>query len=260
MAKFPAMPLWTDAYLADCGHLDDAETGRYLMILIQLWRAPRQRFPNDDAWLARKFRRSVEDVKTQLRPLIIEFCRCTGNSISQDRLSREFAYVSEKSKKQSVRSKVRWDKEKGVSHGNAPTPTPTPTPHKERETSVSPKKATRIPSDWLVSEALREWSIGQGLSQEEITLEAEQFRDHWRAATKNATSPDWPAKWRTWVRNTVKWNKPQRTNRNEKSSRTARLIQMASGQDERAENEPGRVHGDGPDFDPPTGLLSAQCR
>ncbi len=171
MAKFPAMPLWTDAYLADCGHLDDPETGRYLMILILLWRAPKQRFPNDDVWLARKFRRSVEDVKTQIRPLISEFCLCSGNWITQDRLSREFAYVSEKSKKQSDRAKSRWNKEKDVcqgdadahnaendpasvpdntlktkikqpSRGNAPTPTPTPLKEeKERATDVAPKKS-----------------------------------------------------------------------------------------------------------------------
>ncbi len=126
MAEFPAMPLWTDAYLADCGHLDDAETGRYLMILILLWRAPKQRFPNDDGWLARKFRRTEDAVRLQLRPLIAEFCLCSGNWITQDRLTREFAYVKSKSKKQSARAKARWDNEKHSCRGYAPTPTPTP--------------------------------------------------------------------------------------------------------------------------------------
>lgn len=83
MAQLPAMPLFTDAYLADCDHLTDAEHGRYLLMLIHMWRAPNQRFPNDDAWLARKFRRSVEDVRGELRPLIQEFFRCDGNWISQ---------------------------------------------------------------------------------------------------------------------------------------------------------------------------------
>ena len=133
------MPLWTDAYLADCGHLDDAETGRYLMMLIHLWRAPNQRFPNDDEWLARKFRRSVEDVNSQLRPLILEFCHSTGNWIIQPRLSREFAYVLSKSKKQSARAKSRWTKEKDLSHGNAPTPTPTP------QVKMDSKESTKKP-------------------------------------------------------------------------------------------------------------------
>ena len=116
MAKFPAMPLWTDAYLADCGHLDDAEAGRYLMMLIHLWRAPRQRFPNDDVWLARKFRRSIDDVQSQIRPLISEFCTTDGNWISQTRLKREFSFVLAQSEAQSVRAKARWVKEKEVPH------------------------------------------------------------------------------------------------------------------------------------------------
>ena len=137
MAEFPAMPLWTDAYLADCGHLDDAETGRYLMILIQLWRAPRQRFPNNDAWLARKFRRTEDAVRMQIRPLISEFCRCSGNWITQDRLCREYDYVRSKSKKQSARAKSRWDNEKLESRGYAPTPTPTPTRARTRDAPVT---------------------------------------------------------------------------------------------------------------------------
>ena len=73
MADLPAIPLWTDAYLADCGHLGDAEHGRYLLILMHLWRAPKQRFPNDDDWLARKFGRSADSVRSEIRPLIEEF-------------------------------------------------------------------------------------------------------------------------------------------------------------------------------------------
>jgi len=144
MAEFPAMPLWTDAYLADCGHLDDAEHGRYFLIMVHLWRSPKQRFPNDDLWLARKFRRSVDAVKTQIRPLINEFCLCDGNWIYQKRVTKEFAYVSSHSEKQRARAKLRWDKEKDICHGNAASgnaPTPTPTPHIKRDTSVSPKKS-----------------------------------------------------------------------------------------------------------------------
>src|SRR4051812_21801143 len=59
MAEFPALPLWTDAYLADCGHLSDAEHGRYFLLLMAMWRAPECRLPNDNDWLARRFRRSV---------------------------------------------------------------------------------------------------------------------------------------------------------------------------------------------------------
>jgi uncharacterized protein YdaU (DUF1376 family) len=136
MADYPALPLWTDAYLADCGHLDDAEHGRYLLILMAMWRAPGQRLPNDDEWLARKFKRSVERVKSELRPLIAEFCFSDGNWIKQKRLEKEFKYVKKQADQRSVAAKARWNKEKknagahtdAPSARNAPTPTPTPTP------------------------------------------------------------------------------------------------------------------------------------
>src|SRR6202007_188067 len=108
----------------------DAEHGRYLRILMLMWRSPDCRIPNDDQWLARKFSRPVEQVVAELRPLIVEFCQCDGNWITQKRLLKEMAFVTRTSKKQSARSKSRWEKEKSGSRGNAtpgiaPTPTPT---------------------------------------------------------------------------------------------------------------------------------------
>lgn len=119
MAEFPALPLFVDAYMLDCGHLTDAEHGRYLQILMQLWIAPQQRLPNDDEWLARKFRRTPEEVRRDLRPLCSEFCQVSGNWITQKRLSKVFEHVKATSKKQSDRAKARWYKDKDVSHGNA---------------------------------------------------------------------------------------------------------------------------------------------
>ena len=150
------MPLWTDAYLADCGHLDDAETGRYLLMLIHLWRAPRQRFPNDDAWLARKFRRSIEDVQSQIRPLITEFCSTDGNWVWQNRLAKEFKYLADKRRQQSDRAKVRWSKDKESCHarnaasGNAlSTPTPT-TKEEKKEKRIDKSIPKKYPRDALI--------------------------------------------------------------------------------------------------------------
>ena len=144
MAEYPALPLWTDAYLGDTWHLSDAEHGRYFLMLMVMWRAPGQRFPNDDEWIARKFRRSVEDVQKELRPLIAEFFDCDGNWITQKRLKREWNHVDKTSKKRSASAKRRWNKDKSGTDAyangvqktesvhsvcKAPTPTPTPTPN-----------------------------------------------------------------------------------------------------------------------------------
>jgi len=125
------MPLWTDALMADCGHLSDQDFGLYIKLLVALWRAPDQRLPNDDQWLAHRFARSVEAVRKELRPLISEFCRCDGNWIRQNRVDREFDYVRKRSYANSVRAKARWNKEKkdaGAMH---------PHPHHESLSSSS---------------------------------------------------------------------------------------------------------------------------
>ena len=40
MATFPALPLWTDAYLSDTDHLTFEEHGVYLRLLMMIWRNP----------------------------------------------------------------------------------------------------------------------------------------------------------------------------------------------------------------------------
>lgn len=172
MAELPFFPLAIDAYLADCSHLEDAEHGRYLLILMELWRAPRQRLPNDDAWLARRFRRSVERVQTELRPLIAEFCQCDGNWITQKRLSKEHARARGVTKQRSDAAKSLWRKKKAESErisgedtarihsADEPTPTPTPTPTKKER---SPTENGAEPPDTasIVFGQGREWLVRQ---------------------------------------------------------------------------------------------------
>lgn len=127
------MPLWTDAYLADTRHLSDAEHGRYLLMLMEMWRSPGCRFPNDRAWLVRRFRRDPETFARDIQPLLDEFFSTDGNWITQKRLKREWERLRGSSQKQSARAKSRWDKEKGSSRGNASAamPYPQPQPYKK---------------------------------------------------------------------------------------------------------------------------------
>lgn len=140
MAEFPALPLWTDAYLADTGHLSVTEHGMYFLMLVQLWRAPKQRLPNDDAWLGRKFGRSVEVFVSEWKPIMQEFMQTDGNWWTQKRLSAEFAYVQQLSAKRSDAAKSMWEKKKAscISISPAYAPTPTPTPIKKDTLSAVP--------------------------------------------------------------------------------------------------------------------------
>jgi len=146
MAQHPAMPLWTDALLADCGHLPDADFGLYLKLLIVMWRSPGQRLPNNNEWLARRFDRSIERVESELRPLVVEFCQSDGNWITQKRLSAEFSFVTKQRRQKIVAAKARWKKEKGDAGASEPhmphthTHTHTKSIHTETPTDTDPAR------------------------------------------------------------------------------------------------------------------------
>jgi len=156
MALFPSLPLYTDAIVADCVHLSDAEFGLYMRILIQTWRNPGCRIPADSIWLARKFQR---DYETAILPILEEFFSSTGNWWSQKRLSEQFNYVEDKRKKQTVRANTRWNKEKDLFHGNAGkhaggnAPKPKPI---LKEKNLTKKEEINLP-DWMPLELWNAW-------------------------------------------------------------------------------------------------------
>ena len=112
MSEFPAIPFWTDAYNNDCGHLTDAEHGRYLLLIMLVWKSPQRRIPNDPEWIGRKLRRSAAECQSQIMPLVKEFCQTNGNWITQKRITKEWNFLENRSKKQSDSAKSRWQKEK----------------------------------------------------------------------------------------------------------------------------------------------------
>ena len=131
MAEFPALPLWTDAYLADTGHLTFEEHGLYLNLIILMWRSPECRIPNDDGWLERRFPSHAN----ALRSLCQEFCIMDADWIWQKRLQKEWRWCKDKKLKNKQAAEARWSKSLDKNHAdvsstqcerNAPIPTPTP--------------------------------------------------------------------------------------------------------------------------------------
>lgn len=157
MAEFPALPLWTDAYLADTRHLSLREHGAYLLLMMEAWRRPRCALPDDDALLARLTCSTPEEWK-EIKASVMAFWTfdARASEWTQKRLSKEHTYVRDKRRKNRDAAKSRWNKTK---NDNAPAsaaqsernaPTPTPTPKKERDAKASPKKT---PAD-VLSEVL----------------------------------------------------------------------------------------------------------
>lgn len=107
MAEFPALPLWTDAYLGDTNHLNVTEHGAYLLLLITLWRSKTQELPDDNRLLARYARCTTQQWE-KLRPILEPFFVIENGLWIQGRLSDEWASVKKNSRRQSDKAKSRW--------------------------------------------------------------------------------------------------------------------------------------------------------
>ncbi len=95
MAAFPAMPLFTDAYLADTRHLTTEEHGAYLLLLMCTWRSRGCVLADNDKALARitgltpaRWRR--------MRPVIEAFFELEEGMWRQGKLTSVYADVSKR--------------------------------------------------------------------------------------------------------------------------------------------------------------------
>lgn len=135
MAEYPAMPLFTDAFIGDTLHLNSAQVGAYMLMLMTAWRSPDCSLPNDDVYLARITRM---DKRTWLnnKKVLLEFWQVTEDAkLFQKRLGDERIYVEEKRNNNSKAGKASALKRKNRGSTSVqknanknPTPTPTPTP------------------------------------------------------------------------------------------------------------------------------------
>lgn len=107
----------------------------------------------------------------------------------------------------SVKGQSKGEPTPSVKGCPTPTPSPTPTPHSllpspaAQEPAKARKRATRIPSDFEPSPAVRA-DMASKRPEVDLELETEKFRDFWAAKPgKDGTKLDWDATWRNWIRN-----------------------------------------------------------
>lgn len=93
MAEFPAMPFYTDAYLADTRHLTTEEHGAYLLLLMCAWRSKGCQLKDDDRQLARIVGISSARWK-RLRTVLSEFFVISGGYWRQKKLVATHAAVA----------------------------------------------------------------------------------------------------------------------------------------------------------------------
>jgi len=220
MSAYPSLPLFTDAFIADTGHLSAQETGAYLMLMMVAWRSPDCRLADDDDRLARWAR---VDRRTWLRikPTIMEFWTLEAGFWSQKRLSKEREFVSKRAEvnrkngEQGGRPKSLKNNDLPnpagsvrVSETKAPNPSPNPTedsPSVPKGTSVpKPSKGTErgsfIATDWEPSDADTAFALAELGSDAATAREREKFRNFWFSKSgADGRKRDWSATWRNWV-------------------------------------------------------------
>jgi len=158
MADFPALPLFTDAYLADTRHLSTEEHGAYLLLLMCAWRRPDCDLPDDEAILARMVGVTVRRWRA-IAPTVMAFwSKSPSGNLVQKRLTKERVWVHNDVERKSRLGKqganAKWLKthETGLPAASArhyqndavamaPTPTPTPTPTSNSSPSSVPPAA-----------------------------------------------------------------------------------------------------------------------
>jgi uncharacterized protein YdaU (DUF1376 family) len=145
MAEFPALPTFTDAIIADTAHLNNEEFGAYYRLLMFAWRTKDCSLPDDDRRFSTMLGVTLTRWRKTLRPVVSEFWQVSDGKWKQKRLTKERAFVTEKSKKAKKSADTRWrDKSlennetenadasakhndqqgSSICSGDAPTPTP----------------------------------------------------------------------------------------------------------------------------------------
>lgn len=174
MAEFPAMPLFTDAYMADTRHLTAAQHGAYLLLLMTAWRMPDCKLPNDDVFLSRCAAMNLRTWKAN-KDVVMAFWKLDDEQkFTQSRLLDERKFVDDKRSKNSDAGKAsalkrlnRGSTSVQPKLNQTSTPTPTPTPH--------PHPTTLIPIKTLLNSRAREPS-GDGVlkNQKDVGVDKEK--------------------------------------------------------------------------------------
>ena len=74
------------------------------------------------------------------------------------------------------------------------------------------KRATRLPSDWAISQDLCDWAVDQGYSPPFVMAENAKFIDYWNGIPgQKGTKLDWPGTWRNWIRRAAENHRPNRS-------------------------------------------------
>jgi uncharacterized protein YdaU (DUF1376 family) len=190
----PWMPLYVADYRADTAHLNAAQHGAYLLLIMHYWSTGG--LPADDAPLARIACMTPTEWR-KARSIIAAFF---ADGWRHKRIDAELARAAEISSKRRASAEQRHSKSNAIAdqldtHARATSPSQSQ-PQKKEPSLRSGRAARGTPfpdGEWLTTED-QEYAASRGLN---TAGEFEKFRDH--ALAKGRLAKDWHAAWRSWV-------------------------------------------------------------
>lgn len=219
MSQFPVLPIFTDAFLADTGHLNAQETGAYFLLIMIAWRSPDCRLPDDDAKLARWARLDMRTWRRLKNAIMGEFWTLNDGFWTQKRLSKEREIVSKRAEVARDNGKL-GGRPKSLENNETGNPVGSPSlTQKKAPISISTYK-NKEDSSSLRSEPREErnpepnrkttkrtacrpdfWPNDNGQRRAadlgiDISEEVRRFVDYHTG--KGSLMADWQAAWRTW--------------------------------------------------------------
>lgn len=222
------MPLHITDYLADTGHLNAAEHGAYLMLIMHYWQ--NGSLPEDERLLARLARMSKDEWADSRDVLAMLF----GPNWTHKRIDEELAKADEIIEKRRNAALGRHQRSKSnasaqhmqsKSSDTGALPRTLDQVKKEEPIGSSKKNGCRLPAEFVPD---LQWAVGQGLNPSQAQTEADKFRDYWNGKTgASATKLDWPGTWRNWVRSAVERLPQARGSPSPKAGSTSALANRA---------------------------------
>lgn len=221
------MPLHITDYLADTGHLNAAEHGAYLMLIMHYWQ--NGSLPSDERLLARLARMSKDEWEESRDVLAMLF----GPGWTHKRIDAELAKADEIIEKRRNAALGRHSKSKSdasavhVHSKSTDTGALPRTSNLSVANATSPKRAARLSPDWALPIDWRQDAIDAKLPPDRIDAEAAKMRD-WSISSPKGAKLDWRATWRNWARQAAETMPRQRGSPANPASSTSALANSAA--------------------------------
>jgi len=204
------MPMYWGDYQKKTSHLSTIEHGAYMLLIGHYW--INGSLPESDDRLARICRLTLKDW-LKIKDIISDFFY---DGWKHKRIEEEMEISLQNSNNAREKARKRWGNNDAAAmpqhcRSNAvaspqhmpsicpsPSPSPSPSVGGDVATPTPRKSARRLPPDWTLPDDYRKAALEKGLSETEISNQAERMLN-WSLSSKNGAKLDWYRTWLNWI-------------------------------------------------------------